>query len=107
MEGALMGSVYRCRYQVEVFEAALRGNTIAVLDTGSGKTMVAVMLARDHVRRVRAGEAPRRIVLFLAPTVHLVHQVRLHCDPDRELLFYIAGILIGACVSSLLSDLAL
>jgi endoribonuclease Dicer len=61
---------------VEVFEAALQGNTIAVLDTGSGKTMVAVMLAREHVRRVRAGEAPRRIVVFLAPTVHLVHQVR-------------------------------
>lgn len=65
-----------CRYQVEVFAAALRGNTIAVLDTGSGKTMVAVMLAREHVRRARAGEAPRRIVVFLAPTVHLVHQVR-------------------------------
>ncbi|PNT67584.1 hypothetical protein BRADI_3g29287v3 [Brachypodium distachyon] len=62
------------RYQVEVFEAALVGNTIAVLDTGSGKTMVAVMLAREHVRRVRAGEAPRRTVVFLAPTVHLVHQ---------------------------------
>lgn len=60
---------------MEVFEAALRGNTIAVLDTGSGKTMVAVMLAREHARRVRAGEAPRRIVVFLAPTVHLVHQV--------------------------------
>jgi len=66
-----------CRYQVEVFAAALRGNTIAVLDTGSGKTMVAVMLAREHARRARAGDAPRRIVVFLAPTVHLVHQVRV------------------------------
>lgn len=61
---------------MEVFEAALQGNTIAVLDTGSGKTMVAVLLARHHVGRVRAGEVPRRIVVFLAPTVHLVHQVR-------------------------------
>jgi hypothetical protein len=66
-----------CRYQVEVFAAALRGNTIAVLDTGSGKTMVAIMLAREHVLRARAGEALRRIVVFLAPTVHLVHQVRV------------------------------
>ena len=66
-----------CRYQVEVFAAALRGNTIAVLDTGSGKTMVAIMLARQHVLRARAGETPRRIVVFLAPTVHLVHQVGL------------------------------
>uniref|UniRef100_A0A0E0BBX4 Uncharacterized protein n=1 Tax=Oryza glumipatula TaxID=40148 RepID=A0A0E0BBX4_9ORYZ len=73
-------------YQVKVFEAALRGNTIAVLDTGSGKTMVAVMLAREHARRVRAGEAPRRIVVFLAPTVHLVHQqfevIREYTDLD-------------------------
>uniref|UniRef100_A0A0D9XKU7 Uncharacterized protein n=1 Tax=Leersia perrieri TaxID=77586 RepID=A0A0D9XKU7_9ORYZ len=71
---------------VEVFEAALRGNTIAVLDTGSGKTMVAVMLAREHARRVRAGEAPRRVVVFLAPTVHLVHQqfevIREYTDLD-------------------------
>lgn len=66
-----------CRYQVEVFAAALRGNTIAVLDTGAGKTMVAIMLAREHVLRARAGETPRRIVVFLAPTVHLVHQVRI------------------------------
>jgi ERCC4-related helicase len=94
---------------VEVFEAALQGNTVAVLDTGSGKTMVAVMLAREHVRRVRAGEAPRRIVVFLAPTVHLVHQVRTrlfwsHTVRERELLFCF-GILIGGCVSSL-SELA-
>uniref|UniRef100_A0A0E0EZ43 Dicer-like protein 3b n=1 Tax=Oryza meridionalis TaxID=40149 RepID=A0A0E0EZ43_9ORYZ len=78
--------VRACRYQVEVFEAALRGNTIAVLDTGSGKTMVAVMLAREHARRVRAGEAPRRIVVFLAPTVHVVHQqfevIREYTDLD-------------------------
>ncbi|ONM05636.1 dicer-like 102 [Zea mays] len=73
-------------YQVEVFAAALRGNTIAVLDTGSGKTMVAIMLAREHVLRARAGEALRRIVVFLAPTVHLVHQqfevIREYTDLD-------------------------
>ncbi|KAM0930615.1 hypothetical protein ACQ4PT_000868 [Festuca glaucescens] len=84
------------RYQVEVFEAALRGNTIAVLDTGSGKTMVAVMLAREHVRRVRAGEAPRRIVLFLAPTVHLVHQqfevIREYTDLDATECYGASGV---------------
>ncbi|GJM84854.1 hypothetical protein PR202_ga00564 [Eleusine coracana subsp. coracana] len=73
-EPGLMCGVCGCRYQMDVFAAALRGNTIAVLDTGSGKTMVAVMLAQEHARRVRGGEAPRRIVVFLAPTVHLVHQ---------------------------------
>ncbi|CAL4933981.1 unnamed protein product [Urochloa decumbens] len=80
------GFALACRYQLEVFAAALRGNTIAVLDTGSGKTMVAVMLAREHARRARSGEAPRRIVVFLAPTVHLVHQqfevIREYTDLD-------------------------
>ncbi|KAL6883304.1 hypothetical protein ACP4OV_010718 [Aristida adscensionis] len=71
---ARTSSSSRGGYQVEVFAAALRGNTIAVLNTGSGKTMVAVMLAREYARRARYGEAPRRIVVFLAPTVHLVHQ---------------------------------
>ncbi|GJN20905.1 hypothetical protein PR202_gb08339 [Eleusine coracana subsp. coracana] len=46
--------------------------------------MVAVMLAQEHARRVRAGEAPRRIVVFLAPTVHLVHQVRPLCLPEWQ-----------------------
>ncbi|WVZ59381.1 hypothetical protein U9M48_009528 [Paspalum notatum var. saurae] len=73
-------------YQVEVFAEALRRNTIAVLDTGSGKTMVAVMLAREHARRARSGEVPRRIVVFLAPTVHLVNQqfkvIREYTDLD-------------------------
>uniref|UniRef100_A0A0E0M8Z7 Uncharacterized protein n=1 Tax=Oryza punctata TaxID=4537 RepID=A0A0E0M8Z7_ORYPU len=88
--------VRACRYQVEVFEAALRGNTIAVLDTGSGKTMVAVMLAREHARRVRAGEAPRRAVVFLAPTVHLVHQqfevIREYTDLDAMMCSGASGV---------------
>ncbi|VAH04530.1 unnamed protein product [Triticum turgidum subsp. durum] len=84
------------RYQVEVFEAALQGNTIAVLDTGSGKTMVAVLLARHHVGRVRAGEVPRRIVFFLAPTVHLVHQqvevIREYTDLDAAECYGASGV---------------
>ncbi|KAJ1295101.1 hypothetical protein BS78_01G198000 [Paspalum vaginatum] len=48
--------------------------------------MVAVMLAREHARRARTGEVPRRIVVFLAPTVHLVSQqfevIREYTDLD-------------------------
>jgi hypothetical protein len=34
-------------YQLELFEKAKKGNIIAVLDTGSGKTLIAVMLIQE------------------------------------------------------------
>lgn len=61
-------------YQVEVFDVAVRRNTIAVLDTGAGKTMIAVMLIRHFIDEAMATGDGRRVV-FLAPTVHLVTQV--------------------------------
>ncbi|KAF3783235.1 Endoribonuclease Dicer-like protein 3a [Nymphaea thermarum] len=60
-------------YQLEAYEAALRRNTIVWLETGAGKTMIAIMLMKEIARQLRA-EADKRIIIFLAPTVHLVHQ---------------------------------
>ena len=54
----------------------MKRNTIAVLDTGTGKTMIAVMLIRETGRRVRESGG-KVLMVFLAPTVDLVHQVRL------------------------------
>ncbi|KAG5463247.1 MAG: hypothetical protein BJ554DRAFT_715 [Olpidium bornovanus] len=52
-------------YQLELFQRALRGNCIAVLDTGSGKTFVAVLL----VKHMFSEELVRR-----KSTKQVVHQ---------------------------------
>lgn len=60
--------------QVTIFEEALRRNTIAVMDTGSGKTMIALMLIKELAKDLGVGDGRRKLIVFLAPTVHLVHQ---------------------------------
>ena len=57
------------QYQQELFERAKDENVIAVLDTGMGKTLIAVMLIRYTLERdlVSVAEGrPQRCVFFLA-----------------------------------------
>lgn len=55
-------------YQLELFERAKSQNTIAVLDTGSGKTLIAVLLIRHIIDQEledrQHGKEPR-IAFFL------------------------------------------
>ena len=64
-------------YQTELFERAKQQNTIAVLDTGSGKTMIAILLIQwmldQEVERQAKGHA-RRVAFFLTDSVALVYQ---------------------------------
>ena len=64
-------------YQVELFERAKSQNIIAVLDTGSGKTLIAVLLLRHVIDQEledrSAGKRPR-IAFFLVDSVALVFQ---------------------------------
>nr|AJA90780.1 Dicer-like 3 [Pinus canariensis] len=61
------------RYQLEVLRLATENNTIAYLETGCGKTLIAVLLIKEIgcelIERKEKG-----IIIFLAPTVSLVEQ---------------------------------
>ncbi|KAL8702024.1 MAG: hypothetical protein Q9201_004601 [Fulgogasparrea decipioides] len=67
-------------YQLELFERAKKQNSIAVLDTGSGKTLIAVLLLRhiiDQELEDRAMGKKPRIAFFLVDSVALVFQQHL------------------------------
>ncbi|MGC8924082.1 MAG: DEAD/DEAH box helicase family protein [Candidatus Micrarchaeia archaeon] len=64
------------KYQKEIAEAVIRnGNTLVVLPTGLGKTLIAILVADKIIERSS--------VLFLAPTKPLVNQ---HAKTISELL---------------------
>lgn len=64
-------------YQTELYERAKHNNTIAVLDTGSGKTLIAAMLIRHVLQQEyvdRDQGRPKKMIFFLVNTVTLVFQ---------------------------------
>ncbi|KAG0464031.1 hypothetical protein HPP92_020100 [Vanilla planifolia] len=69
-------------YQLEALETAKKRNTIVFLDTGAGKTLIAVMLLRSYAPCIR--KPSEHIAVFLVPTVVLVKQqadvLELHTD---------------------------
>ncbi|KAL8788944.1 MAG: hypothetical protein Q9195_007060 [Heterodermia aff. obscurata] len=78
-------------YQVELFEKAKQQNTIAVLDTGSGKTLIAVLLLRymldkELENRQLQGYKPKTS-FFLVDCVTLVFQqfAVLECNLDQKI----------------------
>ncbi|XP_015169591.1 endoribonuclease Dicer homolog 2-like isoform X2 [Solanum tuberosum] len=69
-------------YQLEALETALKQNTIVYLETGSGKTLIAIMLLRSYAYLLR--KPSPYIAVFLVPTVVLVTQqgdsLMMHTD---------------------------
>ncbi|KAK0367338.1 Dicer-like protein 2 [Friedmanniomyces endolithicus] len=57
-------------YQQEMLDASLRSNSIVVMPTGSGKTLVAVARIRAELER----SAPTKLIWFLADSVELSRQ---------------------------------
>lgn len=62
-----------CSYQLEALEMALKDNTIVFFETGTGKTLIAIMLLRSYSHLLR--KPSPHIAVFLVPTVVLVTQV--------------------------------
>lgn len=65
-------------YQKEIFQTALNSNTLVVLPTGLGKTLIALMLSIERLKKY-----PMSKILFLAPTKPLVEQ---HYEYFKKLL---------------------
>ncbi|VDC03914.1 unnamed protein product [Peniophora sp. CBMAI 1063] len=59
------------KYQEEILHHALKGNAIAALKTGSGKTYIAVLLIR-YICALPSSEGKK--IIFIVPTVPLVLQ---------------------------------
>ncbi|KAK4953351.1 Dicer-like protein 2 [Elasticomyces elasticus] len=57
-------------YQREMLDASLRGNTIVVMPTGSGKTLIAVARIRAELERSDS----KKLVWFIANSVELCRQ---------------------------------
>lgn len=60
-------------YQVEALEKAIKQNTVVFLETGSGKTLIAIMLLRSYAYLFR--KPSPCFSVFLVPQVVLVSQV--------------------------------
>ncbi|KAH8433815.1 Dicer-like protein 2 [Aspergillus melleus] len=63
--------VYQPRnYQLEMFEASMKENIIVAMDTGSGKTNIALLRIKGELE----SGSPGKLIWFLAPTVALCGQ---------------------------------
>ncbi|TKY72393.1 Endoribonuclease Dicer-like 2 [Spatholobus suberectus] len=69
-------------YQLEALDKAIRENTIVYLETGLGKTLIAIMLLRSYAHHLR--KPSPFIAVFLVPKVVLVTQqakaLKMHTD---------------------------
>ncbi|KAF5743870.1 endoribonuclease Dicer 1 [Tripterygium wilfordii] len=75
------------KYQLEVLEQAKKKNTIAFLETGAGKTLIAVLLIRSVCSDLQK-QHKKMLAVFLVPKVPLVYQ---QADVIREQTGYQVG----------------
>ncbi|GLJ43003.1 hypothetical protein SUGI_0892520 [Cryptomeria japonica] len=74
------------RYQLELCEKAKEENIIVYLETGMGKTLIAILLMVELAERVK--KPGKNVFVFLAPTVPLVEQ---QADVIRKYTYFKVG----------------
>lgn len=62
------------QYQLDVLEQAKKKNTIAFLETGAGKTLIAILLMKSVWSEMQR-QNKKMLAVFLVPKVPLVYQV--------------------------------
>ncbi|BGP37196.1 Dicer-like protein 1 [Rhodotorula kratochvilovae] len=71
---ASLGELVPRLFQQVVTEQALKSNVLVRADTGSGKTLIAIMLLRQIAAAPQPAVRSKRLIVFLTPTTTLVHQ---------------------------------
>lgn len=90
------------KYQLDVLEQAKKKNTIAFLETGAGKTLIAILLIKS-VHEQMLVENKKMLAIFLVPKVPLVYQVESITHPKCFLFHeycYILNIVFFVSVSA-------
>lgn len=69
-QAAVSAVIHAREYQLEMLEESLKRNIIVTMETGTGKTQVAVLRIQAELEK----SSPDKIIWFLAPTVALCEQ---------------------------------
>lgn len=61
-------------HQTEAVQVVMKRNTISVLKNEAEKNSIAVMMIKEIGKSIKLNDQ-KKLIIFLAPTVQLVHQV--------------------------------
>ncbi|CAI9755614.1 unnamed protein product [Fraxinus pennsylvanica] len=83
-------------YERKVYEVAMSRNTIAVLENGAGKTAIQTMMIKEIGKTLKNNKCEKKLIIFLTPTVHLVHQqyeeIKSHTELEVEEYYGAKGV---------------
>ena len=89
LENIKKDSIQKRQYQINIANSAKKENTLVVLPTGLGKTIIALILIANHLK------IKNNKILFLSPTKPLVSQhaqfLKEYLDIDKEKISIFTG----------------